>query len=263
MVTNAVDNTTLDPDDCREALTAFWSEQLSIERDKGGLVVALPLMLPDGLQVAVEIQPISARRAFLTDKGDALRWLTGRGINLKAEGHKQWIDERLAAFELSRSGFDIFREIALPLQGIDIHLFGEALVSIAHLICRHEVQQAVATPADEQVTRVFHDSNVTFQRNFRMTGVVEEFVEVDYFFENRAPAAVEIIRRSGRILETMERWGYRWQDLKEHNPRLRSAMIFDPERQTVDATSRRIGEKACELFCAYHETDRILEFVNG
>ncbi|MEI6349532.1 MAG: DUF1828 domain-containing protein [Verrucomicrobiota bacterium] len=148
MVNSTVATITLDPEDCRRALTSFWAEQLTVERDKGGLVIALPLMLPDGVQIAVEIHPISECRAVLTDMGDALRWLSGRGINLKTESHKHWIDERLAAFELSRSGFEIFREIALPIQGIDIHLFGEALASIAHLICRHEAQQASAETAD-------------------------------------------------------------------------------------------------------------------
>jgi len=263
MVNTAVESITLDPEDCRKALTAFWSEQLVIERDKNGIVLALPIMLPDGVQIAVEIHPLSERRAVLTDKGDALRWLASRGVNLKADGHKEWIDERLAAFELSRSGFEIFREIALPIQGIDVHLFGEALVSIAHLICRHEMQQAIAATADEQLVRIFTDIKQPFRKNAMLPGVIEESIQVDYFFDRNAPSAVEVLHNSGRVLDRMERWGYRWQDLKEKNPRLRSAMIYDPDRQIIDATSRRIGEKACELFCAYHETERILEFVNG
>jgi hypothetical protein len=263
MVTTTVTSIVLNPDEFRRALTGFWSEQLAIERDRNGLILALPLMLPDGVQIAIEARPIAERSAILTDAGDVLRWLSTRGMNLKTEGSKQWIDERLAAFELKRSGYEIFREIPLPVQGIDVHLFGEALVSIAHLICRHEPQQAVAAPADEQVARVFHDTGIAFQRNAKLTGTIEEAIEVDYYFEYRAPSAIEVIGKGGRILDTMERWGYRWHDLKHKNPKLRSAMIYDPERQTIDPTSRRIGEECCELFCAYHETDRILEFVKA
>lgn len=262
MVTTTVAAITLDPEEFRRALTGFWSEQLTIERDQHGLVLALPLMLPDGVQIAVEVRPIAERSALLTDAGDVLRWLTTRGLNLKTEGNKQWIDERLTTFGLQRSGYELFREIPLPVQGLDVHLFGEALVSIAHLICRHEPQQAIATPADEQIARVFRDTGIAYRRNFKLPGSIEESVEVDYFFEHSAPSAIETIGKGGRILENMERWGYRWHDLKRKTPTLRAAMIYDPERQTIDPTSRRIGEEACDLFCAYHETGRIFEFVN-
>jgi site-specific DNA-methyltransferase (adenine-specific)/adenine-specific DNA-methyltransferase len=65
------------------------------------------------------------------------------------------------------------------------------------------------------------------------------------------------------VLESMERWGWRWPDLKRKTPDLRAAMIYDPDRQVIDANSRRIGEEVCDLFCAYHESDRIAEFVNA
>lgn len=263
MVNTPVAIYTLQPDDCRQALSSFWAEQLSIEQDKTGLVIALPLMLPDGIQIAVEIQPIAERRAILSDAGDVLRWLSTRGINLKADSHKQWIDERLATYELARNGFEILREIPLPIQGIDVHLFGEALVSIAHLICRHETQQAVVATADEQIVSIFTDAKRTYRRNAALPGHIEESISVDYYFEHHLPSAVQVIHRSGRILDTMERWGYRWQDLKKKTPQLRSAMIFDPDRQTIDSTSMRIGEEVCELFCAYHESDRILDYING
>ncbi len=190
-----------------------------------------------------------------------LRWLTTRGLNLKAEGNKQWLDERLATFELTRAGHEILREIPLPVQGLDVHLFGEALVSIAHLVCRHEPQQATATSADDQVQRVFGDTKIPFRRAVKLTGKVEEAIEVDYYFDQHAPSAIQVVAKSGRILEVMERWGYRWHDLKNQTPSLRAAMVYDPERQTIDPTSRRIAEECCDLFCAYHETDRLVEFV--
>lgn len=116
MVNNPVTTLTLDPEQCRHALTAFWSEQLTIERERNGLVLALPLMLPDGVQIAVEIHPISERHALLTDAGDILRWLAGHGLNVKTDSNRQWLEQRLAAFELSRNGFEIFREISLPFK---------------------------------------------------------------------------------------------------------------------------------------------------
>lgn len=263
MVNTTVAIHTLQPDDCRQALSSFWAEQLAIEQDHASLVVALPLMLPDGVQIVVEIQPISERRAILTDAGDVLRWLHARGINLKADTHQKWIDERLAFYELSRDGFAILREIPLPIQGSDLHLFGEALVSIAHLICRHETQQAIVATADEAIVRIFTDAKRTFRTNAALPGHIEESIQVDYYFDHSLPSALQVIHRSGRILDTMERWGYRWLDLKKKNPTLRSAMIYDSARQTIDPTSQRIGEEVCDLFCAYHETDRIWDYINA
>ncbi len=263
MVTFPVVANPLHPEEFRRALTGFWSEQLTIESDRGGLVLALPLMLPDGVQIVVQVQPVAERRALLTDSGDVLRWLTNRGLNLKTETSRQWIDDRISTFELQRDGYELSREIALPVQGLDLHLFGEALVSIAHLIVRHETQQPVASPANEQIARVFADLAVPYQQRVKLSGLTEDAIEVDYFFDRHVPSAVEIIGKGGRILDTMERWGWRWHDLRRKTPTLRAAMIYDPERQIIDATSRRIGEECCELFCAYHETDRIVNFVNA
>jgi hypothetical protein len=263
MVNPSVTSFTLDPEQCRQSLAAFWSEQLTIERDGNGLVLALPLMLPDGVQIAVELHPVSERRAILSDAGDALRWLVGHGLNIKSDANKQWIDERLAAFELSRSGFEIFRDISLPIQGIDVHVFGEALVSIAHLICRHEEQQAAAVTADDQVVRILTELHVPFKKRASLRGFIEDTIEVDYFWERTAPTALQVLHKTGTVLDTMERWGWRWRDLKRQSSNLRAAMIYDPDRQAIDPTSRRIGEEVCELFCAYHEADRIAEFVNA
>ncbi len=262
MVNNPVTSFALDPEQCRHALTAFWSEQLTIERDRNGLILALPLMLPDGVQIAVEIHPVSERRALLTDAGDVLRWLAGHGLNVRTEANRQWLEQRLAAFELSRNGFEVFREIPLPIQGIDVHIFGEALASIASLICRHEEQQPAVPTADEQVVRILNEYQVPFRRNVSLKGFIEDSIQVDYYWERKAPAALEVLGKSGRVLELMERWGWRWPDLKRRTKGLRTAMIFDPDRQVIDPNSRRIGEEVCDLFCAYHEADRIAEFVN-
>ncbi len=263
MVNNPVTTLALDPEQCRHALSAFWSEQLTVDRDRQGLVLALPLMLPDGVQVVVEIHPISERRALLTDAGDALRWLVGHGLNIKTDANRQWLDQRLAAFEVSRNGFELFREIALPIQGPDVHIFGEALASIANLIYRHEEQQAAVSTADEQVVRILKEFSVPYRRNVSLSGFIEDSIQVDYFWEKTAPSALEVLGKSGRVLESMERWGWRWPDLKRKTQNLRTAMIYDPDRQVIDANSRRIGEEVCDLFCAYHESDRIAEFVNA
>ena len=52
----------LNPNACRETLAQFWSEQLCIEQTKDGLLIALPLMYPNGIQVVLAIKHSSLRR---------------------------------------------------------------------------------------------------------------------------------------------------------------------------------------------------------
>jgi hypothetical protein len=59
----------------------------------------------------------------------------------------------------------------------------------------------------------------------------------------------------------MEQWGWRWTDLREKNPGLIRAMIYDPERQDWEETAEEIGRSVCDVFCPYHETEVINEAI--
>lgn len=251
----------LNPVEVRQALSSFWDEQLSVRTFDTGLVLALPLILPDGLQIVVKISPVSSSHALLSDAGDVLKWLITRGINVDSDANKEWIEDRLTAFGLRKSGLVITSEIALPVQGLDIHVFGEALVSIAHLFIRHETEEAYSAPAHEQIIRAFKEVGVEYSTNRKLSGAVEDAIKVDYYFQRHLPSAIQVLQKKDRIIDTMERWGFRWSDLRRKTPELRTAMIYDPDRQSMDAVSRRIGEGVCTLFCAYYETERIMEFV--
>jgi hypothetical protein len=55
----------------------------------------------------------------------------------------------------------------------------------------------------------------------------------------------------------MEKWGFRWHELKKSYPGLAPVMLYDRNTQLIDSYSRHIGETECELFCGYDETDRV------
>lgn len=131
-------STLLTPDAVTHALQKFWGEQLRVVQSRDRLTLALPLMNPDGWQVVVSLQPLSATRAVISDRGETLARLDNAGLDLDAEGTERLLRERLTTFELIADGNELKKEIALPIDGIDIQLFGEALVSIAHLVYRHE-----------------------------------------------------------------------------------------------------------------------------
>jgi len=55
----------------------------------------------------------------------------------------------------------------------------------------------------------------------------------------------------------MEQWGWRWLDVKDQNPLVLRAMVYDPDRQEWDDTTKGIANRVCDFFCPYFETQTI------
>jgi hypothetical protein len=245
--------------DCREALVRFWGEQLGVESTPSGVVIALPLMYPDGLQVALDLHPVSKTRALVSDEGRTLSGFFNNGFNvdLRAKQTHTLMQDRIKAFELIKDGFELKKEIRLPVDGIDLHLFGEALVSIAHLICRHEPESFVESAADRTVRQVFKDREVVPLENVALEGRVEKKIKVDYLITGSRRLAMEVIKRRGSDLGYIERWAWRWTDLRNQDGELLNGMIYDPDVQDYDQTALAVGRSVCDIFCPYFETDQI------
>jgi hypothetical protein len=60
-----------------------------------------------------------------------------------------------------------------------------------------------------------------------------------------------------RVKDYMERWAWRWTDLKKQNHELLSAMVYNPDLQDWDNTSLKIGQEVCDLFCPCYDRDQI------
>jgi hypothetical protein len=90
-----------------------------------------------------------------------------------------------------------------------------------------------------------------------LTGKVGEKIHVDFFFEKERQLAMESIEIHDRVKDYMERWAWRWTDLKKQNPELLSAMVYNPDLQDWDSTSLKIGHEVCDLFCPSHDRDQI------
>jgi hypothetical protein len=241
--------------ECRETLVSFWGEQLKIEATTRGVAIAMPLMYPDGLQVVVYLEPLNRSSAVLTDRGETLGNLFGDGLNTETDTIHKLLDERAVAFEVDIDGFALTKNVRLPIEGIDLQIFGEALVSIAHLIYRNEPAIVRDNPADKAVRRVFEARGVKPKRNAELEGYLEARIRVDYLVEAQQSLAVEVVRRHTDVLAYMEQWAFRWNDLRRRNDRLLTAMVYDPEHQNWDNTSLRIGKEVCDVFCRYDEAE--------
>ena len=249
----------LSPQSCRTELAKFWDEQLRIERSGKGLLFALPLLYPDGLQVVLELRPITSSQAILTDRGETIAGLQNAGIDLTLQGNCQALDEKLKIFELQLNGLELQKLIRLPLEGVDVHLFGEALVSISHLSYKHELASPRALHVYNAIRDLLKEQNINFLESEQayVLGEVEPRIKVDFLIADRHPVACKTIERRGRMRDYIEQWGFRWWDAKRRNQKLSSAMFYDPDNQQWDSDSLKIGENICEVFYPYFETDKI------
>ncbi len=117
----------------------FYREQTMAETTRRGVTMALPLMFPDGWQVQVHLKPLNKSRAVISDGGRTITMLLENGLRLESKSVLSLLEERKRTFELVQVGFELQKEIALPLDGLDVQLFAESLVSISHFLFRFEL----------------------------------------------------------------------------------------------------------------------------
>lgn len=251
----------LTPETVRQLLHAFWQESLEIAKTRQGLSLALPQTYPDGWQIVVDLEDHLPAGLKVTDRGRTLGWLVGQGQNIETDAVQRHLDEICAECGIERDGLELFHWFPKGMEGVDLHVFAEALVAIAHLHYLSDLKPRTLDIPDETLQRVFKDHGVIALPGTTLDGRTRKKVRLDYYIAEESPIAFQIIRRHGRILGTMEQWGWRWNDLRAAHPKLRPAMIYDPHHQEIDADSRAIGEEVCALFCSYEETDRIHEFL--
>ena len=255
----------LSPETCVQTMEAFWRDQVEAAPTRAGLALTLPLMYPDGWQVTVFLASLTPGWVRLSDHGKTLGALIEAGMNLDAKQSNTYarLDERVKTFELQSDGAMLSKDVRLPLQGVDVQLFAEALVSIAHLIYRHEPAMVQENPAENAVRRVFAARGVTPRRNAEIEGFLERRIRVDYLVEARRPLAVQVVGRRDNLLSYMEQWAFRWSDLRKRNRQILAAMVYDPENQSWDDTALRIGGEVCDCFCRYDEVEPLNEALTA
>lgn len=258
---NAVE-TTLHPDRLREALLDFWKGSLEIATTASGLEFAVPQSYPDGWQIVLKLELLTPTTARLSDGGKTLWQLAQTGQNLEAEITSLRLHELIEAFQLQRDGWNLFRFVAWPVPGEEVHLFAESLVSVAHLAYLHEPAAKAPNIARETLEKVFRERKIEAKTNHRLEGLIEKRIIVDYFAMPVRPLAVQVLGKRGAITSYMEQWGFRWRDLRDAHPKLLRVMLYDPAVQDVDSTASAIGQSVCEYFGPYHETNRLHDIID-
>lgn len=249
----------LNPSIVKRALQGFWDESLEIKQSGKSLLIALPMSYPDGIQVVLSLVELTEGTARISDGGRTLQQLFAIGLNYNSTNSRTHalLQERLEAFEIRQDGLELFRQIAIPIQGIDLHLFGEALVSISHLFYRHDPAGSPAGVAYDAVGKILAgEPGFVVGKKLWIQGARRP-ITVDYYLPSPSPVAIEVIKRKGSIFSYMEQWGFRWSELKKENGKLLPAMVYDPMIQRIDANTLAIGKKVCSVFCSYQETNQL------
>lgn len=245
--------------DLRGLLASFWDEVLEIESTPKGLLFTMPASYPDGWQVALELSQKTPKGFRLSDRGKTLSWLTGQGQNIETDAIKHHLQRLCAEHSLKEEHGVLYRWLQLPLDATDIQVFAEGLVAISRLDILNEHRVTEEDVADSTVSRILSDAGLEAKRNHKLSITKDRTVSVDYFIEQRRPAAIKILKTKSDLPGTMEKWGFRWQELKNNYSGLAPIMLYDRNTQIIDPYSQHIGATECELFCGYDETDRIHE----
>jgi hypothetical protein len=255
--------TTFSSTDLRGLLTSFWNETLGIETAPQGMIFTMPVSYPDGWQVVLELSQKTPKGFRLSDRGKTLSWLTGQGQNIETDAMKQHLQRLYSEHYLQEEHGVLCRWLEFPLDATDIQVFAEGLAAISRLEILNEHRVADEEVADKTVQRILSDSGLAAKRKHKLSVTKDRAVSVDYFVEQRRPAAIQIVKAKSDLSGTMEKWGFRWHELKSNYTGLAPIMLYDRNSQIIDAYSRHIGETECELFCGYDETDRIHETLTA
>jgi len=245
----------------RDSLNKFWDKALAVESNGDDLLFTMPSSYPDGWQIVLEISKKTPKGFRLSDRGKTLSWLSGQGQNIHTDTVQRHIERICSECHMEESNGVFSRWLEAPIKPVDIHVFTEGIVAVSHLHILNEHRVIEENVAETTVKRILHDTSLSAQRNHRLSITKERKIKVDFYVEQRSPVALQLIKTKSDLSGTMEKWGFRWHELKKAYDGLRPVMLYDRNTQSVDSYSRHIGNTECELFCGYDETDRIHEVL--
>ncbi|MCY4281422.1 MAG: hypothetical protein OXD47_10460 [Gammaproteobacteria bacterium] len=247
----------------RELLNGFWNEALEIEPLPKGVAFTMPMSYPDGWQVTMELCCKTPVQYYLSDRGKTLSWLLGQGQSVGIDAVKDHLSRLYAEHAIEEVDGVLYRWLQAPLDPIDLQVFAEGLVAVSRLDILNEHRMAEENVAEKTVNRVFEDAQLTPKCHHKLNITYDRGVFVDYFVNLAKPVAIELIRNKNDLPGTMEKWGYRWRELRKSYAGLTPVMLYDRNTQIIDSYSARIGRNDCDLFCGYDETDRIHQVLGS
>lgn len=243
----------------RDLLTSFWNGVLEIESTPHRHVFTMPASFPDGWQVVLELTQVAPGKFRLSDRGKTLSWLAGEGLNTATDATARHIERLCAEHFMQREQGVLFRWLDAPLDATDIQVFAEGLVATSRLDILNEHRPTEESVADIVVQQILKDAGLVPKRRHKLFITEARPIAVDYYVEPGHPTAIQILRTKTDLSGTMEKWRFRWRELRKRYTGLAPIMLYDRNLHNMEPYGLHIGQSECTLLCGYDEEARIHE----
>lgn len=238
----------------------FWKEQMQCTVEKNALHIAYPLLDPTGWQLSFSIYKNPTSRVYtISDNGKCISFLKDN----KAYGDKV---KELIIHKCEFYGFrDVNKELILETltipSSMQIQLFAEGLMAIYHLIYRHDETGVQINKAKRNFEAVLKHSQFKYQKNYHINGHIIKDIQVDYMIESHKKIVCKITENKTDLHNYMERWAWRFDQIKQANKDTITMMIFNPNIGKWDDYCLNIGQNTCDAFLPYNNSSDIKKFL--
>ena len=246
----------------KKGLTEFWNSQFQYNLEESSCHIAYPLLLLDGWQLTFSMYKDSLQKVYtLSDNGKIFNFLQDN--NVSGTIVKNIVEEKCKFFGIQNFNKElILKKTSLP-TALEIELYAEGLQSIAYLVYRHEKAALQITHARKNFENFLKSRELVFKRDISISGKIIPSIKMDYQIEmkNNKKALCKITEVSTDLHNYMERWGFRFNQIKEANEDTRILMIYNPDFGKWDDFCLNIGQNICDKFTPYTNIEDITNFL--
>lgn len=251
-------------DKCRDALSAFWNHVCETNKIEDGVAIALPLLMVDGWQTVVHLHCKTPGCITISDGGKLSTWLAVRGANPDSDYIRSILQESMIKFGIKEDETGFYKHVRIPMHAREIHLFGEFISSMSHLVYRvpsvHPVQYVAYSTLIEIVKSLKHEplEHVSYQTPYRK-------IRVDLTVQGKGQSMLfQTFDQRNRAGDIMEIWSYRLREISNTSPGMyKTGLIYNEDIFQPDISVFKLAKENCDLVCPSHRTDEIHDFIQA
>lgn len=257
--------TELTPTECRKALAGFWNDACAMEPVAQGLVLTLPILLEDGWQATVYLEPEMEGCVALRDRGQMNSWLISRGVDIYGKWFRKSSRVLMERFGIMEDERGYFKMQRLPLDACEIQLFGAFLSSLSHHVLGMREESV-------QANQVAFSNTLAMVRSLKLHCTRRQEIEtqfrkmtVDITCDGPSCSAIlQTFDRSKRMRENFELWSSRLQEIRESSDRrYQCCMVYDEDGGSLTPPLLQMARKRGNEVIPCHRQDELADFLRG
>lgn len=227
--------------------------------DKNNCRVSLPLHYSAHTRVELAITKISRDQFLLTDEGQTITELRNAGHPTGSRTLDR-VSDIVRIWQVSLDGISLVRMCTRKDLGVAVHELGEAAKTIgdAYLYPRDkEPDPRVEESIKDRVRKTFQRERYFYREQQSVPGKIENAGhKVDFYIpsNNANGLALEVLINPNKL--QAEAWGFRAQDMKAVDQRLKIGFVYD---QVSRDLSRTILGSIADIALSSNETAFLIE----